>query len=44
LSQALLDALAAEDAFGELRPVEVPIRQSLSDITRTAEAVGGEQP
>lgn len=43
-SQALLDALAAEDTFGEMLPAEVPIRPVIADSTRTADALGGEQP
>lgn len=43
-SQALLDALAAEDTFGEMLPAEVSIRPVIADSTRTADALGGEQP
>ena len=43
-SQALLDALAAEDDVGGLLPVELPIRPPLAESTRTAGALGEEQP
>ena len=42
--QALLDALAAEGALGEMLPAEGPVRARLADSSRTADALGGEQP